>query len=832
MRKLILFIFLLFLSQEVLADHASGGTITYECLGNGVYNVNFVFVRDCEGINPENSYELYLKSNDCSVSNLLIGVLSLTSQTSSANCPKYSTQTTCEGGTRAGYDIITYQGTIDIHSFHCNDIEIFIDVAVRNVNSLVNSGIMRIEAGINNEVGVCNNSPVFTNDLVNRVCPGVGAELSYTYSEVDGDNVIGELICPLTENGPASVNVTFDGVSNCDMHFPSTANFVQSGNSVFFTPVLTGISATAFKLTEYDAIGNYLGYIMLESQIVSDIDNCINTPPLLSSSAQSGNVFTMNQLESSCFDIWINEVESENLTVTVDLSQLPGATSIISGSGSSMAVEVCFTDVDYECFAQNYSFKVKAVDDGCPSQAYTEIEYTVLVNAGTWCQENLYITNRNSSSGIPVPAQNIASNEIFVGNQMPAPYDPSTDGPEGIVEINQNTIFEAGVAITIPSCPFGQGFGDCVILNGNSIDLRIIPNNCSPDCQIPDIIVTVDDKFECGNEMLEAHVLGGTPPFAYAWTVNGQIMNINNSVIGIHGIVSVLDDVIVPFQLSVIDANGQQITVNGQIYGTRSFYEPLQNNMTWINFNQPNSPPSGYYYQMAYFYDDYAPFDVLDIVNITPPFYGATFYDLLIWNSGGQTLLDLSRNLEVDGDYSFDNGEIFWNGYLNNNINSICIGNYSELYNYRLTVKNCLTTPHIVMFHTQCLGPCYPYETNGWGTTAMAENNNNFENLTELFSKSNHNSILSEREKRNELVQQENNLSSISVQPNPANTFFMITGLYQSCDIKIIDSYGKVVYQGLYEIGSEVNVSSWESGIYYVLISQENYYETKKIVIQ
>ena len=64
-------------SQTTKATHMAGADLTYVSLGNGQYEFNYTFYRDCVGISAQTSITITYTSVSCGISNSVTLMLGL-----------------------------------------------------------------------------------------------------------------------------------------------------------------------------------------------------------------------------------------------------------------------------------------------------------------------------------------------------------------------------------------------------------------------------------------------------------------------------------------------------------------------------------------------------------------------------------------------------------------------------------------------------------------------------------------------------------------------------------------------------------------------------------
>ncbi|MEZ4936791.1 MAG: T9SS type A sorting domain-containing protein [Crocinitomicaceae bacterium] len=864
MKYLKIFIWLLFLgySIDAYSTHLAGGSLTYKCLGQNTYEVTFTMITDCIGNNSglDVDQALYGYSNSCSFERQQIGTLHFISQEEDNSCNRLEGLTTCSNQANPipGYLRTTYRGTIEL-PLQCNDWVIYIHTSQRNQSSIIPNDVIRLEAGINNTSGICNNSVEFTGDHVIRACVDYGIDFPVTTVESDGDNVLIANVCP--KSSPLNVfpldpdnPVNYPTPYSCTNPVSSSIPFQMSGNTFSFFPNLQMISGTAFRADEWRN-GINVGWATLETQIVVS-PNCYNLAPDIQEINHIDYEITVNQEESFCMNIEIDSYDGDQITSIVpDLSNLPGATYTITpiptpDSPNQQLLQICWTEVGSECEYQSYTFSVQATDNGCPSPATSEQEFTInVLPNGSYCPWDFIITNRNPTNGLQVPVLTKAENDIWVGDNIPIPpYNPINDPPQGIVEINYPVHMQAGHEVYLGPCQSGsQGqntYGDCIILNpgaGNEIHIEIKENNCDSDCPVDPLDISAQAIFSCGDERLVSSVSGGVPPYTYIWNVGGNELynNINDGTVDIHDIISDIsyDGSTVLWSVQIYDAVGQTGFVNGYMYGTYRFYQDLSNNQTWVNPTSNHDPPAGYHYMTETIVDSYAPFDIRDGVNITPPYYGAVGYYLRIWPEWNITynVVEETRSLDYEApssqyngtiDWSLDNGEVYWNGHRNNDLNLPCV--LTDIFNYVVSFWNCVDY-YYLLHDVYATGDCYETDVNGWIISAMASNSDSL-NLENNLSIINSNGEDSNSSDSLRLLRNDNIENNFSIHPNPNDGIFKLNGDHSVIsNIEIIDSYGKVVKEFIQNT-TEFDIREFEAGIYYLKINSSKDFQIFKIV--
>ena len=110
-------------------------------------------------------------------------------------------------------------------------------------------------------------------------------------------------------------------------------------------------------------------------------------PAFSSGPAGSGNVFTVGEGATLCFDVTFNDADGDSLFLTASGTLLdpalvspPGVMANASGGGT-VTSEFCWTPVCGMSRPSPYQFSVSVTDNGCPAKTTSEI-FSVYVTSG------------------------------------------------------------------------------------------------------------------------------------------------------------------------------------------------------------------------------------------------------------------------------------------------------------------------------------------------------------------------------------------------------------------------------------------------------------------
>jgi hypothetical protein len=287
----------------------------------------------------------------------------------------------------------------------------------------------------------------------------------------------------------------------------------------------------------------------------------------------------------------------------------------------------------------------------------TSQTYKIYRPAATGCALNVVVTNINNedNSGLAQPTSLYKAQErIWVGDLFPPDITDVLPGPVKIVDMD--VTFIAGYEVINASCQ--SGGTECVTLTGNVTQI-VSRNHCFEECIAP-LEVCSRPRFGCFGEKIEVQLEGGIGPFMVNAYVNnqfaGSVPNVMSSTsINIHSAISNYNGNAV-YRIEVIDAAGQlHVFSNNPLIGTNRFYQPIEDNMTQSELGNM------VYARLGEITNDY-PALFYDQVNGEPPYYGITSYELEVYNRWGE-LVYLTEDYLGGGQWSFDNGQIFWDGY-------------------------------------------------------------------------------------------------------------------------------------------------------------------------
>jgi hypothetical protein len=171
--------------------------LTYQCLGGNQYLFVATFYRDCNGISAPSFLPIDVSSIACTYQQTFTANLVYSTQGSdtiahlAGLCPGLNSQ--CTGGTYQGYEQYIYTAVVTLPS-QCTDWIIGTHESARNdaITNLSSPGSYDLyeECRINNTVGICNNSPIFSTIPLAYSCTNQLFVYNHGAFDVDGDSLV------------------------------------------------------------------------------------------------------------------------------------------------------------------------------------------------------------------------------------------------------------------------------------------------------------------------------------------------------------------------------------------------------------------------------------------------------------------------------------------------------------------------------------------------------------------------------------------------------------------------------------------------------------------
>lgn len=404
MKKLILFALpFLLLVQNIKASHISGAEITYNSLGNNVYQINLKLYWDCtDGFDPGDPQTVNLSST-CG-SNLTLSLAQTNPGGTDISQLCSSALSTCSGGTTPGMNMNEYSDTITLPP--CDTWTISWNSCCRNqvISNLVtpdNFG-MYAEAILNSVTSPTNNSPYFTSQPLPFLCVNQAICYNFGVVEADGDSLYYSLIDAMDAG---AVALAYNPGYTATAPIPGITINPNTGQ-ISFTPTTVGNFVVVVEIAEYTPAGVLIGTVMRDIQFV--VFNCGNqtvgctdgTISSLTGTASQTGPYTLEMCEGSAFtfDITYNDPNAgDTLSIVSNLSiVLPGST--ITTTGTNPLVATISWTAPAGTANTNTSFSITVKDNACPVPGQQTFVYDINVLTRTLAGADQIICGTQTAS--------------------------------------------------------------------------------------------------------------------------------------------------------------------------------------------------------------------------------------------------------------------------------------------------------------------------------------------------------------------------------------------------------------------------------------------------
>ncbi|HRH67478.1 MAG TPA: SprB repeat-containing protein, partial [Bacteroidia bacterium] len=369
-------VFICLQNQTSSATHMAGADLTYRSLGNGQYEFNYTFYRDCVGISAQTSIDISYTSVSCGITSIVtLFPIPGTGQEISRVCP--GATTTCNGGTEPGIQKWEYRGVVTLPA--CPDWVFGTRECCRNgaITTLTNplSENMYIEATLDNSTSQ-NNSPVFSNIPIAFECIGQNNYYNHGGLDADGDSLVYSFAAPLNDaNLPVQYAAGYS-VTNPITSVPAVSINTQSGD-IFMHPTTPEIAVMAVQIHEYRN-GVLIGTVIRDLQIYTVV--CNNELPLMSG-IDSTNIYTTQACLGStvCFDVFSADADvPDSLTISWNGGISAGTFTITPGQHPTG--HFCWTPTAADVRPQPWYFTVTVFDNACPANGVQTFSYGITVS--------------------------------------------------------------------------------------------------------------------------------------------------------------------------------------------------------------------------------------------------------------------------------------------------------------------------------------------------------------------------------------------------------------------------------------------------------------------
>ena len=338
-----LFAYFFLWASSLMANHYSGATISYTCMGNNFYTINLDVYLDCAGV-PISPQTLNF-SNSCGVLFSQPSVPQTINEEVSQLCATQINNSTCHGGLLPGFR--RYRFSTNVYLSPCNYWTISWSICCRNsTQNLLNTPGTYAEATLNNFGGICDNSPRFADNGVPSLC--VNSSVSYNPGASDPNgNIMGFSL--VAGRYDPSNEVTYRPGFTGLAPIPGISINGSTGQLNFF-PTVTGNYVVVIKVATYNSANQLIGIVMRDLMFV--VMNCIGTPPdpATSISNVSGALATgvssvaVCQGATMCASLVVTDSDPATvLQITSNATALlPGSTFQVIGTNPATA-RICWT---------------------------------------------------------------------------------------------------------------------------------------------------------------------------------------------------------------------------------------------------------------------------------------------------------------------------------------------------------------------------------------------------------------------------------------------------------------------------------------------------------
>lgn len=348
----------------VRADHFSGASISYQCLGNNNYKVILEIYLDCAG-QPMIAQSLNFTSS-CGTTFSINNLVPVATATYSPVCPQQANNTTCDGGTLPGFryhrfEVQTYLSPCNYWNIHWSNCCRNTMVNVQNIPGIY------VNATLNNSGGFCDNSPVFTTPGVPFVC--VNNPMSYNAGVVDPDgHSLSYSLVSAQYASPTPTAVTYNSGYTGSQPIPGISLNSITGQ-INFTPTIAGYYTVVLQATSFKPSGEMIGKVMYDMMFI--VPTCDGAAPSFAglSNAQGGYIIGNNQISICdgvpfCVDLTFTDNDPGSVIAVANIAQaqMPGSTIQITGTNPATAT-LCWSPENVQ-YPMN--IVLQASDQVCP----------------------------------------------------------------------------------------------------------------------------------------------------------------------------------------------------------------------------------------------------------------------------------------------------------------------------------------------------------------------------------------------------------------------------------------------------------------------------------
>ncbi len=367
--------------KSARAGHYAGGSITWECLGAGQYQISLDLFLDCSGftIIPQD----ITFSSDCGTTYTVQDLLPTSQQEVSQLCGAQLANSTCNGGALPGMMWYHFETAQNLPP--CDSWNVSWNICCRsNAVNLVGNQGMFIEAEINTLDAACDNSPVFTDQSLPYVCVNQPVYYNFGVTDPDGNTLVYSLESGQLFAGTVQ-NLNYQPGFTGGLPVPGITVDPITGQIVF-TPTVSGNYVVVIRVEEYDINGNLIGVVMRDITFV--VIACTGSVPETQGVVNNtGGLLTgANSIEvcdgeAFCVDVLFTDADPGTMLQVVSQATalLPGATFSVIGNNPATA-RICWTG---DLANSPVNVLIQADDGNCPIENTASLAVNITtVNTG------------------------------------------------------------------------------------------------------------------------------------------------------------------------------------------------------------------------------------------------------------------------------------------------------------------------------------------------------------------------------------------------------------------------------------------------------------------
>lgn len=416
MKKIYFLLILLLKCSFSNATHIEGADLTYRSLTNDTLEFTFKFYRDCVGILPSNSYNIYIRSTNCNIYDSCVVMQLGTEIEVSPLCPNYISQSTCNGGTLPGVQEYIYTGKKYLPQL-CDDYVFSWEECCRNatITNIATPGLVgiRMEATWNKTASGMNNSAAFNTLPVFYTCVNQPMNWFCGGYDSDGDSLVYNFIQPRSNTANTD---SFVYLSPWSFTYPLTTqsgsmNLDNSTGEISMTPngMPLEISCLALKIDEYRN-SNLIASVMRDIQMV--ILNCDNSAPMVAGNLINnlvGGIQTSSNTIELCagtqasFDVIVHDINGDNVFATSNINSVLSGGTVLLNTILPDSAHAHFNINTNGMNAGIYNFNLLLNENACPIFGQNAYNYTIKI---------LQQTDAGLNTAICQPANSIQLNAV------------------------------------------------------------------------------------------------------------------------------------------------------------------------------------------------------------------------------------------------------------------------------------------------------------------------------------------------------------------------------------------------------------------------------------